>query len=477
MQQQFNTPLCVDIDGTLVETNTLFEAALSAIKRNPLRIASLLAAAFQGKAYVKHRIGQYVQEESFTWLYNSKLLAFLRIERAKGRTLILASATDTVIAQKISEELGIFDEVIANTLAKPLHASTKYTVLKERFGEKGFSYAGNSHSDLTVWNISASAIIVHASENVSSIVRKNIPVEAEFPSTKRLRAEDILQEIRLHQWLKNVLLFIPPLMAHRIQDNDVLFPAIIGFFSFSLLASTMYVMNDLLDIPSDRAHLTKRMRPIALGTISALQAVVLAGILALTSFSLAIAFLPGAFLHMLLLYIVINTIYSLRAKKLPYIDIIILAGLYVLRIIAGSAATEVPTSSWLFLFAGCFFLYLASMKRVIELLQLKSKSDVAPGRGYTKRDTELLVALGMTSSLLSLIVLGLYVGSESVARLYTHPNILWIIIPLLTVWIIRMWRLALTRKLPDDPVLFTSKDFTSYGIGAAIVGVLFLARM
>ncbi|HLC49742.1 MAG TPA: UbiA family prenyltransferase, partial [Candidatus Andersenbacteria bacterium] len=361
------------------------------------------------------------------------------------------------------------------TLEKPINATTKFQVLKERFGEKGFSYAGNSTSDISVWNISSSAIIVHAPTNVTTFVREHSIVEREFPTEKKLRIQDIVQEIRIHQWLKNLLLFVPPIMAHRIGNPETFFHTLVGFFSFSLLASSMYVMNDLLDIQADRAHQTKRFRPIALGTITALQAIILAVSVALGSFIFALSLLPLAFSAMLVLYIVINAVYSFRAKKIPYIDISILAGLYVLRIIAGSAATGITTSAWLFFFAGFFFFFLASMKRVIELLQLKQREDMAPGRGYSKRDTELLVALGMTSSLLACIVLGLYMRSESVTHLYTNPKMLWTLLPLLTIWIVRMWYLTLTKNMPDDPVLFTSKDIVSYGIGTAIVGVLILA--
>lgn len=475
MEQQFTTPLCVDLDGTLVETNTLFEAGLAAIKKNPFRLLRFAFAALKGKAHVKHVIGEYAKEESFTWLFNSKLLAFLRIERAKGRTLILATASDKNIANAIAQELGIFDEVIANTLSHPVRASSKYKLLQERFGKQGFSYAGNSHSDLSVWNIAKSGILVHAKEYVASEARKKTPIEAEFPSSQRLTLRDLLQEIRIHQWLKNLLLFVPPIMAHRIANPEILTNVLIGFLSFSFLASSMYVMNDLLDMTSDRAHPTKRMRPIARGSISALQAVILALLLATTSILLATLFLPFAFLQMLILYIVINVTYSFRIKKIPYVDIAILTGLYVLRIVAGGTATGVTTSVWLFLFAGCFFFYLASIKRVIELLQLKERKDIAPGRGYKKADTELLVVLGMTLSLLSCVVLGLYIDSQSVTYLYERPNVLWAIIPLLGIWMIRITYLTLTKKMPDDPVLFTSKDPVSYAVAVALFTVFLLA--
>lgn len=477
MLQEFSTPLCVDLDGTLVETNTLFEATISALKKNPLRVFVLFFTVFKGKAAVKHQIGEYASGEKFVWLYNSKFLTFLRIEHARGRKLILATASDKTIADAIAAELGIFDEVIASTPLTPVTASKKYIVLQERFGNKNFSYAGNSHDDLSVWNNAASAVIVHASERVASVVRKHIAVEAEFSSNKKIRIQDVLQEMRAHQWLKNLLLFVPLIMAHRIEDQGAFFAAIVGFFSFSLLASSMYVMNDLLDISSDRAHPTKYLRPIAFGTIPIQEALLLIAFLVISSFALAFFFLPSAFSFMLLLYIAINAVYSLRAKKIPYIDITILAGLYVLRIIAGSAATGIATSSWLFVFAGCFFFYLASMKRVVELLQLKQKTDIAPGRGYNKRDTEPLIALGMTFSLFSCIVLGLYVRSDSVTLLYARPTLLWALLPLIIIWIIRMWYITLSKKMLDDPVLFTSKDAISYVIGLSTIGVLVLATL
>lgn len=477
MEQQHSLPLCVDLDGTLIQTNSLFEALLVAIKKNPTRLIPITLAVFQGKAYVKHVIGQYTKYESFVWLYNNDFLAFLRAEHAKGRTLILATASDSAIANKVASELQIFQEVIASSITTPVIASKKYLLLKERFQDHQFSYAGNSHSDIAVWNIAASAIVVHAPIKIRNLIPKHIPIEAEFPNGHKLALKDIVQEIRMHQWLKNLLLFVPPIMAHQIMDGTIFLQVLGGFVSFSLLASSMYVMNDLLDISSDRAHKTKRMRPIALGTISAVQAIALACILVGVSFTLALSFLPVSFFYMLLLYMGINGVYSFRAKKIPYVDISILTVLYVLRIIAGSAATQVPTSTWLFFFAGCLFLFLACMKRVIELLQLQHAQDTAPGRGYKKLDTTTLVTIGITSSALSCVVLALYINSDTVTLLYTRPNMLWALLPLLILWVTRMWHITLAKKMPDDPVLFTSKDIISYGIGFAVLGILALATI
>jgi 4-hydroxybenzoate polyprenyltransferase len=477
MSQQFDTPLCVDLDGTLVETNTLFEALILAIKKNPLRLFVLVAALTQGKAAVKQKIGHYAAEEQFAWLYNSKFLAWLQIEHARGRKLILATASDMHLATSIAAELNIFDEIIASTPQSPVSAVKKYLVLKKRFGNEAFAYAGNSHDDLAVWNIASSAILVHTSEKVARIIKNNSVVEVEFPRETKVTLKDIMQEMRVHQWLKNLLLFVPIVMAHQTNNATLMLQACIGFFSFSTLASSMYVINDLLDIPSDRLHPTKKMRPIARGSIPVRPALLLIAILVLVSFSLSHAFLPPAFFTILASYIVINAIYSIRAKKIPYVDITILAGLYVLRIIAGSAATGITTSAWLFFFAGFLFFCLACMKRVVELLQLQNRTDFAPGRGYQKRDTRMLVALGMTSSLLACIVMGLYIQSESVTVLYARPALLWTLIPLIGVWIVRIWYMTLTKQMNDDPVLFTSKDIVSYVIGFATLGTLFLSAV
>ncbi len=475
MPQQPLPPLCVDLDGTLIKTNSLFEALLIALKKNPLRVFPLVGACFQSKAHVKHLLGEYIKDEPHSWLYNEELIAFLRDEHSKERTLILATASDHAIATSIAQELGIFDEVIASTVFAPVNASTKYKVLQQRFGKTSFSYAGNSHADLSVWNIAASAVLVHTPKRIASLVQKSCRVEAEFPLPETRTLKNIIREIRIHQWLKNLLLFIPPIMAHQIHHPYIFLQTTAGFFSFSFLASSMYIMNDLLDMHADRTHETKRMRPIALGTISAQDAIKIALLLVSASIALALFILPPAFLFVLLAYIVINALYSLRLKKVPYIDITVLASLYVLRIIAGGAATNIPTSVWLFFFAGCFFFYLASLKRVIELLHLKQPQDIAPGRGYRKQDTAFLIRLGVAFSILSLVILGMYVGSTNVTHLYARPYLLLALLPLLALWMIRMWHLALAKKLPDDPVLFTSKDAISYGIGVAIIAVLGMA--
>jgi 4-hydroxybenzoate polyprenyltransferase/phosphoserine phosphatase len=468
-------PLCVDLDGTLVHTNTLLEAALSAMKRRPLFIIELLSASLKGKAAAKHTIGIYAILDPSTLPYTKSFLKWLRTQHANGRTLILATASDKRVADAVAQELGIFQEVIANTQENPVSAHGKATVLCNRFGTKGFSYAGNSHADLAVWKCASSAVLVDAREDVARQVRTTIPVEAEFSSRHRVTARIIAKTIRSHQWVKNLLLFTAPIAAHRISEPIILIQTVIGFIAFSCIASSIYIFNDLFDLPSDRAHITKRFRPIAAGKISLFHASVFGMSMALIGIIISYLFLPTAFLGILALYIVITSAYSMCLKKIPYIDIAILAGLYILRIVAGGAATGIPTSKWLFLFAACLFISLGTTKRVTELKRLKNTEHSAIGRGYTKRDTELLTALGLTSAVLACVVLSFYAASPIVSHLYSHPkNLIWMT-PIFGLWIARMWKRAIQGSLPEDPVLFAIKDYGSYVTIAGLATILLLA--
>ncbi len=469
------SPICVDIDGTLVSANTLIESTIIAIKTRPMRIFALCAALLKGKAHTKDLIGKYSRQEQISFPYNEALLDWLKAQHAHGRKLILASATDQAIADTISYDLGIFTEVIASTKERSVSASTKHQILKKRFQNRKFAYAGNSPADLSIWNISDSAIIVNATPRVAAAAKKLAFIEAEFSLQESLRVRTVLQEIRIHQWLKNLLLFVPAIAAHTITEPSVLVHAIIGFVAFSFLASATYIFNDILDVPSDRMHPIKKHRPIASGKLSIAQGIVLGTILGTISLALSLLALPASFLGLLALYIIMNLIYTFRAKKVPYLDIGILAGFYVLRIIAGSAATGIETSAWLFFFAGCFFFNLASMKRVTELLQLGKDQENISSRGYGKRDISILRSLGFLCIAFSCIVLALYITNQNVTDLYTRPLLLWLTVPLIVLWASRMWRFTLEKRMPEDPVLFASKDIASYIIAGSMLAVLLIA--
>lgn len=475
MQKYKNIPLCVDLDGTLVRTNTLLEAAITAIQKKPSVIFEMLQAALAGKIALKHVIGIHAPHNASLLPYNKEFLAWLIGQHAQGRTLILATASDKAIADAVALKLGIFADVIASTPEHPVSANSKYSVLCKKFGIKGFSYAGNSHADLAVWNCAYSAVLVDTDPNVTKKAKKMVAVEAEFLGYHTPTFRVVLKTIRIHQWVKNLLLLIAIIAAHRIFEPAILLTSIVGFLSFSLLASSVYICNDIFDLASDRTHATKRFRPIAAGEIRVSHAIYIGISIAAVSIALAVLFLPRIFIGILAVYFFITSMYSLRLKRMPYVDVGILAGLYVLRIIAGGKATSIPVSNWLLLFAGCFFISLATIKRVTELTRLDHMDTKAIGRGYKKTDKQLLKIIGTTSAIFSCIVLVFYTKSIGVTKLYTSPNTLVLIVPILGIWMARMWKHAIAGSLPEDPVLFAIKDYVSYGAIIAISGIVFLA--
>lgn len=469
-----NVPLCVDLDGTLIRTNTLLETALGALKKNPLFIISLIQALPRGKAQVKRLIGEQFSADPSTLPYNKEFLAWITNEHAHGRKLILATASDELIARTIAHHLGIFSDVIASTPKASVTAGGKALVLCNIFGTNGFSYAGNSRDDLAVWNCAKSAIVVDAPTSIVSRIKKDSIIEKQFTTIKILPLKVIAKTMRIHQWVKNALLFIPALAAHELVRTDVALHAVFGFLSFSLLASAVYIINDITDIPSDRAHATKKYRPIASGAIYINHAIILGLVCAIGSIAIATITLPVSFFWILGIYLAINICYSIFAKKIAYVDILILASLYVLRIFAGSFATGIATSKWLFVWTLFFFLSLAIMKRVIELLK-HTKEEKIHGRGYQKRDRVFLEYAGIVAAGVSVIVLVLYIHSPSISALYTSPPLLWGVVAIVVAWLCRIWTLALEGKLPDDPVLFAAKDPISYGATCAIIATMLLA--
>lgn len=470
-----NLPLCVDLDGTLVKTNTLAETALFAFKKNPLFLFHFFRALMQSKAHAKSCIGNYFSLATSQPPYNEEFLVWLREQHSQGRTLILATASDKNIAAQIAQDLGIFDDVIASTVQESVTAGNKSLVLCGKFGTNKFSYAGNSQADLAVWNCSHHAILVDAPRNIREKINKNIVIEQEFTTGTTPALKLVAKTMRIHQWTKNALLFVPALAAHEILIPPVAIHALFGFLSFSLLASAVYIFNDLTDISSDRLHPTKRNRPIASGKITLKQASIIAVTSIIISAIVAISSLPITFFGVLLLYIAINICYSLFAKKIAYLDIIILAGLYVLRIFAGSFATGISTSKWLFLWALVFFLSLAIVKRVTEISRASSTSNKIHGRGYTANDRTILEYAGIASAVLSLIVLAFYIRSSSIFTLYSSPQLLWGIVFIVGLWLTRIWHLALKGSIPDDPVLFAAKDPLSYTALLAGICIMMLA--
>lgn len=470
-----NLPICVDLDGTLVITDTLYEALLSAIKHHPLfalRLPFLLLS--KGRAYVKREITKRVHLRPDLLPYTKEFLAWLMKEKANGRILCLATASDYQIAQSVADHLKIFDRIIASDGTNNLAGAAKAEAIVRVFGQKKFVYAGNSKADLEVWPHADAAIIVNASSSLTQHARKITRVVKVFSGPQGFLVP-IVREIRVHQWVKNILLFVPILTAHMIQDSTLFLQVLAGFAAFSAAASAVYVVNDVFDIEADRRHLTKKNRPIASGMLPlsrALQAVIL---LVLAAFLLA-APLPAAFTIVLVLYMAVSLLYSLAIKRVPGLDVITLASLYVLRIFAGSAATGIMTSAWLFVFAAFLFMSLALVKRYSELENLHARNKtLAHGRGYASHHRPLLLGAGLASGYVATGVLALYTQSESVLSLYTHPSRLLMLPPLFFLWVSRVWFLTYQGKVHEDPTVFATKDWVSYVVAIAALGVMYFA--
>lgn len=464
-------PLVVDLDGTLINTDMLHETALNAVRHRPFDIFFYPFWLLKGKAVLKSKLACRSDVDPKTLPYNNNLLMWLQQQKAEGRKLILCTATDNAVATSIGNHLEMFDEVIASDGALNLAGKNKAELLESRFGRNGFDYAGNSNVDLSVWVYARRAVVVNASDGVLKKARKICEVEQVFPKDPAGLFE-WRRSLRIHQWLKNLLLFVPILAAHQLSNPMTLVTLILAFFSFSLCASAVYIANDLLDLASDRQHPRKCTRPFAAGRIPIHLGVVVAPLLLLISLGLAL-FVGKNFILWLVFYFILTCLYSLGLKRVILIDCLILAMLYTLRIVAGAAAVDNKLSFWLLAFSVFLFLSLAFVKRYAELeVQLLSGKVKVHGRGYFTTDAPLIQSLGITSGYASVLVLALYLNSDVVVKLYKIPEFVWGAVPIMLFWISWMWMHAHRGNMHDDPLVFAVKDRASQLVGIAFAVVL-----
>jgi 4-hydroxybenzoate polyprenyltransferase len=467
-------PLAVDLDGTLIRTDMMWESVALLLKKNPFILLAFPIWLLGGRAHLKQQLSRHVQVNPAALPYHTKFLEWLKEEKSNGRKLVLATASDIKMAEPVAAHVGIFDEVLASDGKTNLRSTAKMKKLTERFGERGFDYAGNSSVDLGVWAGTREAIVVNADDSLAQRAARQTKIGRTFPSSDSLWRE-LVRALRPHQWTKNLIIFVPLLTAHKIGEKALLLNAIFGFVAFSLCASGVYVLNDLIDLDADRHHAIKRNRPFASGALPLQVGLVLVPLLVVGAGLLAWQ-LTGAFAAVLVLYLMMTTAYSCRLKSVALLDVFILAALYTLRLIAGHTATGVAYSAWLLIFSMFTFLSLALLKRFIELraVRLQNLSEVR-GRGYTPGDLELIATFGLVSGCVAVLVLALYVNSEQVTRLYKNPTALLLVCPLLLYWMARVWFLAHRGQMHDDPTEFAFKDWISYLIGGLTLGVMWLA--
>lgn len=468
---RLGTPLCVDLDGTLIRSDLLVESALALLAKQPLAIFWMIGWLLRGKAHLKKQIGLRVDIDPAGLPYNQELLTWLGTQRA-SRLIVLCTASDVKLAAPVAAHAGVFDDVIASNGDVNLSGSQKAQALVARFGEKSFDYIGNAPVDLAVWKHANAALVVEQGHALSKAAERVTTVERRF-EVPRGGVRAWAKALRLHQWIKNVLVFLPLLAAHRILDVSADAATLLAFLCFGLCASSVYLTNDLLDLPSDRQHHRKRHRPFAAGTLPLVLGPVLAVVLLLVGFGLSLL-VSRQFTAVLFGYYVLTTAYSFKLKRIMMLDVVVLATLYTSRILAGTAAIHTKPSFWLLAFSMFIFLSLAMVKRYVELLALQKSGKVtASGRGYDVDDIPLIQSLGASSGYLAVLVLALYVDSTASMSLYRHPHYLWMLCPILLYWISRTWAIAHRGVMHDDPVVFAVMDKTSriLGIvGAVVVG-------
>lgn len=444
------------------------------LKRDPFYLMMLPLWWLRGRAFLKKQIATRIELNPAILPYHAAFLEYLRGEKRTGRILILATAADEQLAKRVAQHLGLFTEVLASNGKTNMRGKNKGHALAARFGKQRFDYAGNSTVDLPVWEQARFAIVVNASPQLAHRASQLTKVSRTFSDTAS-RVPILLRELRPHQWVKNLIVFVPLLTAHQFTDKSVLLRAMLAFIAFCLCASGVYVLNDLLDLEADRQHALKKLRPFAAGQLSLATGLLLAPLLLAASVGVA-WWLSWHFVVVLALYFVLTTSYSWRVKQIAVLDVFFLAGLYTMRLIGGHAATGVKYSFWLLAFSMFIFLSLALVKRFTELKALRQQNlQDSKGRGYTASDLELVATLGIVSGFLAVLVLALYVNSPEVQVLYNYPIALLLLCPLLLYWISRVWLVAHRGQMHDDPIVFALKDGVSYLIGALILGVLWLA--
>ncbi len=464
-------PLVVDLDGTLIRTDMLHESAIKRFRSDPLAALRWPAWLARGKAYLKHELTRGITFDAAVLPYNTAFLAWLGEQRSAGRSLVLCTASDHAWAKAVADHLGIFDEVIASDGERNLKSQVKAQALVDRFGAAGFDYAGNARADMAVWAQARRAVVVNASDTVLNHAKSKFNVVQVFdaePGGLRVWA----RALRLHHWLKNVLLFVPILVGHHWFDGQAWIYLLWCFLAFSLCASAVYLANDLMDLESDRHHPRKRNRPLASGALAVWAGALVAPLLVLISYAIAI-WVGRDFVVWLSVYFVLTCAYSLRLKRLVLIDCITLAALYTLRVVAGSVAPGLTLTFWLLAFSGALFLSLAFLKRYAELLvQRAAGREKAHGRGYHVEDVQVLKMLGVAAGYMAVVVLALYLNSEAVLQLYASPGVIGLAVPVMVYWISWMWLQAARGQMHDDPLVFAFKDRASL-----VAGFLFGAVM
>jgi len=464
-------PLVVDLDGSLIATDALHESLLLYLRRRWPGAWKIPIWIFSGRAILKNRLAEVVtQEDVILFPVNDALVVLAEREAARGRRVVLATAADISIAEKIQARFPFFDQVIASINGCNMKGAQKAEEVRRQL-PGGFIYAGDSAADLHVWSNATAAIFMGRSAKMEKKIRKRTRLAAVFP-TKALSFPTLRRGLRFHQWVKNALIFVPLILGGKSHDASAWAHALGGFVALSLLASATYVLNDLLDLGEDRRHWSKRNRPLASGDLpiaTGVGLIVAAGFLA---FLLAALIGPNC-IAVLVIYLCVSLAYSFWLKREPIIDVFLLAALFSMRLALGVVVAEVVFSPWLFVFSMFIFLSLSTAKRQTEITRMVAHGhDQTPGRGYRASDAPLVLALGVGTMMATVLIMVIYLVEDAFPTgYYKHPQFLWSFPLIIFLWLARVWLLCHRGELHDDPVAFALKDKLSLFYGALMAAM------
>lgn len=468
-------PLCVDLDGTLLRTDTLWETLIVQLKGHPWKALLVPFWLLRGRAFLKQRLAQGAVLDCVSLPYTEELVQHLREQRATGRKLVLVSACDRAVGTQIAEHLGFFSEVITSDGCTNLKGTNKARVLAERFGAQGFDYAGNERADFPVWEAARERLVVNAPPRVTARLGREKPTHVFVPQPGRLRA--FVRALRCHQWVKNVLVFVPVFTAHAYFEWPAVAGAALMFFAWCLVASGIYVKNDLLDLEADRRHPRKKSRPFASGDLPLNWGMAMAPALLVLGLGVA-ATISWTCAAVLGLYVLTASAYSSWLKKHSLVDVFALAFLFTIRVIGGGYASGYPLTIWLLAFTGFLFLGLAFLKRCSELVTAQSMGRQHLGfRGYGVVDLPVLQMFGVASAFIAIIVLALYLNSAVAEAQYRWPDALWAVAPFMLLWLCRLWLATARGQMHHDPIVYSIKDWVSWTMGAGVAAAFVAATL
>ncbi|MGU7785229.1 UbiA family prenyltransferase [Burkholderia sp. PU8-34] len=474
MRETRKLPLVVDLDGTLTTSDTLMESVIRVVRRKPANLLRLPFWLACGRAAFKAKIAEHADFRAELLPYRDPLVDYLGDERKSGRKIVLATAAHRSIAERVDAYLGLFDLVIATSGGTNVKSDAKLAAIRQQVGDD-FVYAGDSKADLPIWAGAKGAVLAGVTPAVAANVRSNTPVEREFPNA-RADLATWCKALRVHQWLKNLLLFVPLLTAFAFLDTDKVATLALAFLSLSLGASATYIGNDLWDLDNDRRHPRKRNRAFASGTLSIASGVGCAALLLALAFALAFA-VSIEFAGMFLLYLLLTTAYSWRLKSIVLLDVVVLSLLYTYRIVAGAVAAEIAVSRWLLAFSVFAFLSLALVKRCSELVLLRqSDKRASVGRDYRVSDLEVLWPFGVGASLAAVVVFGLFINAPETATRYAVPHLLWFVQIGLIYLFGRLWITTVRGAMHDDPIVHILENRGSFSMLCAMVAIVLAAH-